>query len=116
MVLSGPAGTVDGEFEVTVTFSEDVTGFDAADVEVVGGMVMLSGSGAEYVATVTPSGSGTVTVDVGAGAAQDDASNGNLAAEQLSVVVQYTCSSGVAVADPTTGGDDHDGVAAWAGV
>ena len=106
---------MDGEFEVTVTFSEDVTGFDAADVEVVGGMVMLSGSGAEYVATVAPSGSGTV-VDVGAGAAQDDASNGNLAAEQLSVVVQYTCSSGVAVADPTTGGDDHDGVAAWAGV
>ena len=100
--LSGPAGTVAGAFEVTMTFSEDVTGFDAADVEVVGGTVTLSGSGAEYVATVTPSGSGTVTVDVGAGAAQDDASNDNLAAQRLSVVVQYTCSSGVAVADPTT--------------
>ena len=101
VVLSGPPGTVDGEFEVTVTFSEEVTGFEAADVEVVGGTVTLSGSGAEYVATVTPSGSGTVTVDVGTGAAQDDASNANEAAQQLSVVVQYTCSSGVAVADPT---------------
>ncbi len=101
VVLSGPSGTVDGPFDVTVTFSEEVTGFDAADVEMVGGTVTVSGSGAEYVATVRPSGSGTVTVDVGAGAAQDDASNGNLAAQQLSVVVQYTCSSGVAVSDPT---------------
>ena len=98
--LSGPAGTVDGAFEATVRFSEEVTGFDAADVTVSGGTVTVSGSGAQYTATVTPSGSGTVTVEVAAGAVQDGAGNGNEASAQLSVTVQFGCSSGVAVEDP----------------
>ena len=98
--LGGPAGTVSGAFEVTVTFSESVTGFEAGDLTVVGGTATLSGSDAEYVAAVTPSGSGTVTVDVAAGVAQDDAGNGNEASERLTVTVQLDCASGVAVADP----------------
>ena len=96
VTLSGPEGTVDAAFEVTVTFSEEVTGFEAADLTVVGGTVTVSGSGAQYTAVVTPSASGTVTVDVAAGVVQDAAGNGNEAEAQLSVTVQYSCTSGVA--------------------
>ena len=98
--LSGPSGTVDGAFEVTVTFTEEISGFVAGDVTATGGTVAVSGSGAQYTATVTPSASGTVTVQVAAGAVQDAAGNGNEASAQLSVTVQLTCSSGVAVEDP----------------
>ena len=98
VTLSGPAGTVDGPFEVTVTFSEEVV-FEAADVTLSGATVEMSGSGAQYTATVTPSGPGTVTVEVLAGAVQDDAGNGNEASQQVSVTVPLTCSSGSAVPD-----------------
>ena len=102
VTLSGPEGTVDAAFEVTVTFSEEVTGFEAADLTVVGGTVTVSGSGAQYTAVVTPSASGTVTVDVAAGVVQDAAGNGNEAEAQLSVTVQYSCTSGVAAMDPSS--------------
>ena len=101
VTLSGPVGPVGGAFDVTVTFSEEVTGFEAGDLTVVGGTVTVTGSGAEYAAAVTPSGSGTVTMDVAAGVVQDPAGNGNEAAAQFSVAVQHACSSGVAVPTPS---------------
>ena len=103
VVLSGPTETVDDVFEVTITFSEEVSGFTASEVSVGGGTATLSGSGAVYTATITPSASGTVTVDVAAGVAQaqEDAED-NAAAAQFSVEVQFTCSTGAAVADPAT--------------
>ncbi|HUF98924.1 MAG TPA: Ig-like domain-containing protein [Ilumatobacter sp.] len=71
----------------TVTFSEPVSGFDAADI-VIGGdtgasVAVVSGSGTTY--TVTVSGAteaGTITADVPAGAADDNA--GNTSAESSS--------------------------------
>ena len=98
VVLSGPTETVDDAFEVTITFSEGVTGFTASEVTVGGGTATLSGSGAVYTAAITPSASGAVTVDVAAGVAQaqDDAEN-NPAAAQLSVEVQFTCTTKAAV-------------------
>ena len=104
VTLSGPEGPVGGPFEVAVTFSEEVTGFDAADVTVVGGTATVSGSGARYKAAVAPTGWATVTVDVGAGVIQDDEGNDNRAAERYSVSVHYTCSSGIVVADPANNG------------
>ena len=104
--LTGPAATVDGAFEVTITFTEEVTGFEADAVTVSGGTVELSGSGALYTATVMPDGAATVTVDVAAGVvADDDGSGGNEAAAQLRVPVEYNCSSGVAIEDPATRAD-----------
>ena len=100
VLLTGPTGPVDGVFEVRITFTEEVTGFEAADVTVAGGTVQVTGSGAQYTATVTPDGAGTVTVDVAAGVvADDDGSGGNEAAQQLSMMVMYDCASGVAVED-----------------
>ena len=106
VLLNGPQDTVDNVFDVTITFSEEVSGFAASEVTVGGGTATLSGSGTEYTATITPSESGTVTVDVAAGVAQaQDGGRDNDVATQFSVLVQFTCSTGRAVADPATDGD-----------
>ena len=75
-------------FDVTVTFSEPVTGFAAGDLSVNGGAVSsLSGSGAVYSATITPSRDGTLTVDIAASVATGAAGGGNAAATQFSISV-----------------------------
>ncbi len=85
VAIAGPAGVQAGAFDVTITFSEDVTGFDREDVTVGNGLVTaFSGAGAAYTSRITPTASGTVTVDVAANAATDGAGNGNEAADQYS--------------------------------
>ena len=69
---------------VTVTFSESVTGFVAADLVVVNATVSaFSGSGALYTFTLTPLAAGSVTVDIAANVATDAVGNGNTVATQL---------------------------------
>ena len=86
--ITGPTGDQTGAFDVTITFSEDVTGFEKGDVTVGNGSVTaFSGSGASYTATITPTASKTTTVDVSADVATDAADNGNTAASQFSVQV-----------------------------
>lgn len=71
---------------VTVTFSEDVTGFGASDLIVANGSVTaVTGSGADYVATVVATGSGDVEVSIPAGAAEDAAGNPSTASGSLTV-------------------------------
>jgi uncharacterized protein (DUF2141 family) len=73
---------------VTVTFSESVTGFAATDVAVTNGSLTggsFGGSGSTYSFTITPTASGTVTVNIAANAAQDAATNGNVAAPAFSI-------------------------------
>lgn len=86
------ANLVTGPFDVTITFSEDVTGFESADLVVsnatLSGFSASSPSG--YLVTLTPSADGPVTVDIPAGVAADDAANGNTAAQQLSVTADLT--------------------------
>ncbi len=61
--LSPPV--VQGGFEVTITFSAPVTGFELDDVGVVNGTAThLSGDGADYRATIEPAADGTVVVRV----------------------------------------------------
>ncbi|CUH73493.1 hypothetical protein TL5120_03303 [Thalassovita autumnalis] len=79
VVLSGAPSTLSGggNFDVTATFSEPVTGFVAADVNVSNGTVAgLSGSGASYTITITPTG-GDVSISIPAGIASS-ASTGAL--------------------------------------
>ena len=86
--IAGPTDTHTGTFDATITFSEDVTGFEKSDVTVGNGTITaLSGSGSSYTATITPTATGTVTVDVPANVAEDAATNGNTAASQFSVKV-----------------------------
>ena len=86
VTITGPTDAQKGPFDITITFSEDITDFEQNDVTVTNGTVTsFSGSGTTYTVTITPAGSGTVTVDVSAGVATDGASNGNTAASQFSV-------------------------------
>ena len=67
VTIDVPDGTQSGEFEITITFSEDVTGFDATDIELGGGVTAtasLTGSGTNYTATITPTSSGNLTIMV----------------------------------------------------
>jgi VCBS repeat-containing protein len=84
LTSAAPNPTNTSPIPVTATFSEVVTGFTLSDVIVGNGVAgVFSGSGTTYAFSITPSGQGTVTVDVGAGAAVDQAVNGNTAAAQL---------------------------------
>ena len=77
--LSAPVGRV---FEVTIIFSEAVTGFERSEIAVTNGSVTdFSGSAPTYKAEITPSKSGEVIVKVGASVAEYGAGNGNRAAE-----------------------------------
>ena len=84
-----PPANHDGStaFDVTVTFSEDVTGFSAtSDVTVTGGTASITSTNARtYTASITPSGTGNVTVQVPINAAEDAAGNGNAASATSTV-------------------------------
>jgi hypothetical protein len=71
---------------VTITFNEDVTGFDVSDITITNGTASLSGGPAVYTANITPAGQGEITVTVNAGVAADLAGNSNTASNTLSRV------------------------------
>lgn len=95
-------------FTVTATFSEDVTGFDGSDLQITNGtssnLQMVSAS--VYTATITPTADGDVVINVPAGAAQDAASNGSLAATPVTVSYDTTAPTVVITANTgqTVGG------------
>jgi len=86
VALTTPATSVTAPFVVTSTFSEAVTGVALNDFTVTNGVASaLSGSGASYSVTITPTANGAVTVALPVGAAFDAASNASLASNTLSV-------------------------------
>ena len=100
VTISGPTTSQSGPFDVTITFSEAVTGLEKAEVTVGNGTVTaLSGSGSSYTVSIAPTVTGTVTVDVAAGVAVDGAGNANTAASRFSV--------SVSVSRPTTKIEAH---------
>jgi hypothetical protein len=106
-VSTGSSDPVSGQFAVTFTFSEDVTGFAVGDITVGNGAASnFAGSGDTYTADITPAADGSVTVDVAAGVAQDDAGNDNTAATQFSIENDETVPS---VAITTAAGDPVSG-------
>ena len=88
--LERPAVTIEGPtepvgmagFEVTITFSEPVTGFELEDIRVTNGTAsnFIEISPQEYTATITPEGIGEVRVEVPEEVAEAVAGNGNQAA------------------------------------
>ncbi len=72
-------------FDITIEFSESVTGLELTDISVTGGTGTLAGSGATYTLTITPDSDGDVTISVAAGVAQDSVGNTNTAASDLTV-------------------------------
>ena len=82
------SGPVHGPFGIAVTFSEDVTGFDASDIDVVNGELvrgsLTPNDERTWNARVAPARSGTVTVSVPEGAAEAEGTD-NAPAEPLVV-------------------------------
>ncbi|SDL67405.1 hypothetical protein SAMN04488568_101271 [Maricaulis salignorans] len=108
LVLSTVSGDpVSGAFTLDIVFSESVTGFGLADLNIGNGAASaLAGSGDTYSATITPAADGLVTVDVAAAAAQDSAGNDNVAASQFSITSDGTAPTVVlstASSDPVSG-------------
>ena len=78
---------------VTVTFSEDVTGFEKGDLTASAGSLSgFTGDGTTYTATLTPpdDDKGTITLSVAAGVAKDSAGNVNTAAEVVTLSYNTT--------------------------
>ena len=73
---------------MTVTFSEDVTGFEIGDIVVVNGTKadFVAVNDSTYTFNVTPTDQGAVTVDIAGGVAQDAVANNNTVATQFSIV------------------------------
>jgi hypothetical protein len=93
---------------MTATFSEAVSGFTLAGINVTNGTASnLTGSGTSYTFNVTPTGAGPVTVVVNAGAARDDANNNNQASGAFSLIfdnVAPTVTVNLATGQPFTTG------------
>ena len=110
-ITSGAPNPTNAAFTATFTFSEDVTGFEMADIAVTNGTPsnFAATSGSVYTATITPAADGSVIIDVAADVAQDAATNGNDAATQFTIEHDATRPTVVvssSVADPTNAAFD----------
>ncbi|MGH0001280.1 Ig-like domain-containing protein, partial [Pseudovibrio ascidiaceicola] len=91
VTLSNVPATVNSTdpFDVTVTFSEDVSGFDdlASDLSITNGSAtgITAVSATEYTVEITPDGAGDIGITVAAGAAQDGSGNDNTASATSTV-------------------------------
>lgn len=102
---SSGSSTNTSPIPITITFSEDVTGFSAAGISLTNGSLddFVAVDGDTYTFTVTPTVDGLVTIDVLAGAGLDSGGNGNAAAT-LSLTFDSaapTVSISTAASDPT---------------
>ena len=94
--INVPTGAQNGAFDVTVEFSEAVSGFQQAELVVTGtaGASITTWNpetgGTDYVATITPTQTGTAIFNVAVDVAEDTAGNGNTAATQQTVTVDMT--------------------------
>ncbi len=79
-------------FDVTITFSEAVTGFAVGDLTVTNGTAsnLSTSDNRVYTAVITPAADGSVVVTLPSGSAADAAGNGNLAATPYSTVYDTT--------------------------
>lgn len=91
VVISGPSNDQKGEFNIQITFSENVSGFDLTALTVVNATLSnLSGTGTIYTAAVAPISDDNITVQVVADTAQDIAGNTNTASNIFSVAADLT--------------------------
>ncbi len=112
-ITSTASDPINEAFDITLTFSEDVTGLALTDLTIANGTASnLSGAGASYTATITPTSDGALSVDIAAGMVQDAAGNDNTAATQFAIQVDLTAPSAPVVSgiSDDTGADVTDRV------
>jgi outer membrane autotransporter protein len=85
VIIGGVGESVNGPFQATFTFNEDVFNFEIGDITLSNATAseFSATSSSVYTATITPQTPGQVTIDVFADVANDLAGNGNLEAEQV---------------------------------
>lgn len=86
VAITGAPDSISGEtaFDVTVTFSEDVTGFIAGDIIVANGYVTgLTGGLSTFTASVTATGGGVLSIFVPDNVATDGTGTGNIESNTL---------------------------------
>ena len=84
--VTGPTEIVTAAFDVTITFSKVVTGLELSEILVTEGTaIALSGSGANYTATIDPVLGKFVQVSIAAGSANDTAGNPNIVSNVFEV-------------------------------
>ncbi|MBO9463895.1 hypothetical protein J7443_01510 [Tropicibacter sp. R15_0] len=107
VTLVAPTTPQSEPFDVTVTFSEAVTGLATGGFTISGGTATtLTGSNADYVLTVTPDHDGEITIVLDAGAASDASGNPNDESNEVTVTADLT-----GTPDPAAADADGDGVA-----
>ena len=91
-ILSTTPDPTNTTFDVTINFTEDVTGFELADIAVVNGTAanFVAVSASQYSAMITPTTDGIVTVELAASVVMDLADNGNNASNVFSVLYDAT--------------------------
>lgn len=82
--------TGNGTFQAAITLSEPSTDFTVGDLTVTNATAMLTGSGSNYVANLTPQNSGTIELFIPAGVFSDAAGNLNLASNTVSSLQAVT--------------------------
>ncbi len=105
-ITSTASNPTNAPFTATVTFSEDVSNFEMADITVANATVsnFVATSASVYTALITPTADGNVTIDVAADVANDAATNTNTAATQFSILydtVKPTVAITSTVSNPT---------------
>ena len=93
--ISVPSVAQNGAFTATITFSESVSDFVQGDVSLSGTATATitsfsTSDNTVFTATITPTTGGTVIIDIAADVATDGASNGNTAATQQTVTVDFS--------------------------
>ena len=93
--IAVPSDPQNSAFDVTITFSEAVSGFERADVTLSGtATASITGwsttDDTVFTATITPTTSGEMVVSVIADVARDAASNNNTASDSQTVTVDIT--------------------------
>ena len=88
--IAVPSGVQNGVFNITITFTETVSGFEGSEVSLTGSSASITSWSANsantvYTATITPTASGAVTIGVAANVATDAANNQNTAATSKTV-------------------------------
>ena len=91
--IAVPSGVQTGAFNVTITFTEAVSGFVGSDVSLTGSAASITSwtsnpwNDVEHTVSITPTTSGQLTISVPAGVATDTAGNPNTASTPQTVTV-----------------------------
>ena len=107
LTVSAPTVAQSGAFDVTITFSEAVSGFEQAEVSLANNTATASVGALTttdniiYTTTVTPTTSGTVSLSVPASVATDAAGNANTASGTHTITVNISDGPSVTVSAPT---------------